>query len=93
MSDGVAEKLRIGCGGRTLFRPLADYVGFDADGGGYYVGEGFGVWLFGEDGGGVFFEVGEEAGKVVDDAGFDGLGGGRRGVARGLRVPRRSVSM
>ena len=36
------------------------------------MGEGVGVGLFGEDGGGVFFEVGEEAG-VVDDAGFDGL--------------------
>ena len=70
VADGVAEVEDHAEAG--LFFVLAYYVGFDADGGGYYVGEGFDVGLFGEDGGGVFFEVSEEAG-VVDDAGFDGL--------------------
>ena len=58
-----------------LFFVLVDDVGFDADGGGDYSGEG-GLFLrrgfFCEDGGYVFLEVGEEFG-VVDDAGFDGL--------------------
>ena len=58
-----------------FFFVLVDDVGFDADGGGDDVGESFYLLRagpFGEDGGGVFFEVGEEFG-VEDDACFDGL--------------------
>ena len=70
VAEGVAEVEDHAQAG--LFFVLLDYVGFDADGGGYYVGEGVLAGFFCEDGVGVFFEVGEEFG-VVDDAGFDGL--------------------
>jgi hypothetical protein len=72
VAEGVAEVEDHAQAG--LFFVLFDDAGFDADGGGYYVGEGsffffLGAVLFGEDGGGVFFEVGEEL-CIVDDAGL-----------------------
>ena len=97
VADGVAEVEDHAEAG--FFFVFADDVGFDADGGGDYFGQGFGVGVSFrvEDGCGVLFHVAEELG-VVDDAGFDGfleagaeLGGGEGaeevGVGEdGLRV-------